>query len=129
MSLSTVADSEARTVHGPRFGFCDASTSTTAEYLDLRAYRGKYIKIVVSTVDHWVCFGTSATFTMDTDALAMVAGDAEVNADPYPRFADSCAERVKADDLNGIEVVVPHEAPYLAYKTVSATGEIRVYRR
>lgn len=129
MSLSSVSDAEARSVHGPRKGFCDTSTSTTQEYLDLRAYAGKYIKIVVATVDHWVCFGVNQTFTMDIDALAMVAGDSTVNGDPYPRFAESCAERVKADDLNGIEVVVPPDAPYLSYRTVSATGEIRVYRR
>lgn len=128
MALSTASDGEARTVHGPRFGFCDTSTSTTAEYLDLSAYKGKYIKIVVSTVDHWVCFGVNATFTMDTDAAAMVAASVN-NGHPFVTFADSVAERVKADDLNGIEVVVPVEAPFLAYKTVSGTGEIRVYRR
>lgn len=128
MALATTSDGEARTVHGPRFGFCDATTSTTQEYIDLSAYKGKYIKIVVATVDHWVCFGTSASFTMDIDAAAMVAA-APGNGHGYVTFADSVAERVKADDLNGIEVVVPPDAPFLSYRTVSATGEIRVYRR
>ena len=128
MALATVSDGEARSVHGPRFGFCDATTTTAQEYVDLSAYKGKYIKIVAAMADHWVCFGVNATFTMDIDAAAMVAA-APGNGHAYVTFADSVAERVKADDLNGIEVVVPVDAPFLSYRTVSATGEIRVYRR
>lgn len=110
-SHDAVTESEARTVKGATVGFCDATTSTTTEYVDLSEWAGRYVKIYCETSDHYFCFGAATGFTMDVDAAAV--GTLYV------------PDRVDAGGA-GTHVVIPRNKPWLGYRTVSGAGVIRV---
>lgn len=109
----TVPAGAAQSVAGPTQGWADASTSTTEEYIDLSAWRGHYVTIEAETVDHYIAFTTAASGTIVTGAAATV-GTALV-----PRTVVAG---------QSIDVVVPKGAPFLVYRTVSATGLLRAVR-
>lgn len=96
---------------GPTQGFCDATTSTTTEYVDLSDWIGRPIRITCETADHYISFGDVTSFTMDVDAATL---GSEYVAMPVTTTA-------------GYDCVVPTGHPFLGYRTISGTGIIRVH--
>ncbi len=107
-----VSAAEAHTVESPVEGFCDASTSTSVEYVDLSSYEGGYVTITVETEDHYIAFGPTNSFTMDVDAATVGTN--------YVAFPVATGEKFHC-------VVHPDNA-FLGYRTISGTGIIRVHK-
>lgn len=109
MPISTGATS---THIGPRLGFCDASTSTTPEWLNLSQWAGSYVVITVETVAHYVSFGAATGFLL-------VVGNTSLGSDAvaYPVAVGEKAY-----------FVVHPSYPWLAYRTTTDNGLIRVHK-
>lgn len=110
-NTDTVADAHARSVTGPTVGFCDATTTTTDESVDLSAWAGRYVEIYCEGDDHYVCFSASSAETIETGAQAV--GTAAVPIRIYVGQA-------------GVHRLVPRKATFLIYRAVAGTGVIRV---
>lgn len=107
-----VSEGEARSVEAPYLGFCDASTSTTVEYVNLTTWAGSYVTITVETEAHYISFGSATGFTMDKDAATL--GTASV------AFPVVLGEKFSC--------VVDPDTPWLGYCTIANTGIIRVHK-
>lgn len=108
---ANVSISAAASVVGPTVGFCDATTSTTDEDVDLTEWAGRYVDIYCETEDHYVYFAdaTGGAAVLTAQSVGTVAIPARIN---------------KAGEGKGF--VVPKEAPFLTYRAVTGTGIIRV---
>lgn len=107
-----VSEGEARSVESPNLGFCDASTSTTVEYVNLATWAGSYVTVTVETESHYISTGSATGFTMDKDAATL--GTAAV------AFPVVVGEK--------FSFVVDADTPWLGYCTIANTGIIRVHR-
>ena len=114
-SRATADPQNALSVAGPTVGFCDASTSTTTEYVDLSDYVDRYVTITCETANHYVCFVANDSATLDTDAASL--GTENV---VFPVIAVD-------NGGQGVPFVVPKAKPFLAYRTISSTGLLRVH--
>ena len=106
-----VASAEAWSVNGPTVGFADVTTSTSDENVDLSTWKGRYVEITTTTAAHYILFDSDGTTTIETGAGAV--GDTDI---PGIIAADSSKH-----------MIVPVSNPFLIYRTVSGTGEIRVH--
>jgi predicted cupin superfamily sugar epimerase len=111
----TVDVATAGSVFGPREGFA-ATTSTTTAYLDLSAYVGMYIRVQVVDTIHYLCMVAASGDVIDVDGRAMASG----------KFADNVPDELGDGERD--QWVVPSDRPFLAYRTKTDTGLIRVRR-
>lgn len=109
----TVPAGAAHSIVGPTQGWCDASTSTSDETIDLSVWAGHYITLEAETADCYVAFTNDATDTIVTGVAATV-GTAMV-----PRTVSVGV---------AVDVVVPKGASIMVYRTVSGTGVLRAVR-
>lgn len=105
------SDVRARALCGPTEGWCDATTSTATEWVDLSRWAGKLIRIEAETVNHYVAFVATGATAMDVDAATV--GTVGVPMTIYFAGGQSHA------------MFVPKEKPYLAYRAVTGTGVLR----
>lgn len=110
--VTTVSQAAADSVQGSQGGFCDATTSTSEEGLDLSAFAGRYVKIYCETVDHYYTFAPSGvTGVLDETAKST--------------YTDYVVDRLEFG-ARGTHEIVPREKPVLRFKAVSGTGKIRI---
>lgn len=107
-----VSEAEARTLEAPSLGYCDATTTTATEYVDLSIWAGGYVTISCETVGHYISFGAATGFTMDVDAATLGSN--------YVAMPVSTGEK--------FHCVVDKEQPFLGYRTISDTGILRVHK-
>ena len=110
---AAISAARARALNGPTEGFCDATTTVAVEYVDLSRYIGKQILIGVETNSHYIAFVAS-------NAVAMTVGAAAVGTVGVPHTVNP------AGATPPHIFVVPKEKHWLAYRTVSGAGLLRL---
>lgn len=106
-----VLPATAMSVQAPLEGWCDATGTTTDEYVDLTKYKGQYICLEAEGANFYVAFKSATGGTIVTGGTAV--GTALVPRTIYK-------------DTPNPNMVVPPGAPWMVYRTVSATGLLRV---
>jgi len=121
----TVYDSAARSVAAPQLGWSDDTITTATSYVDLSAWKGKYVRVTLENTDAWLCFVNDATEEMtisSTDAPVTPApGDPAPHADSLgvaQRFFRGVKEDIVVPDGNGPKV--------LCYRAVSSGSARRI---
>lgn len=124
LKFPTISLGCANSPAAPREGFRDITVSSTPEYLDLTVYKGQLIQVHVAGSDQgtgfYLAFVGATGATLDVDARAM-ASDGSFDA-----TATSVEE---VPDGHRDLYVVPHDRPWLAYRTIGAGGNGRIHVR
>jgi len=124
--FSTASDAEARSVQGPGVAntLQDTNATTTlsaSQTFDLGRWAGKYIQVEAEVADVFILFMPAGTIpsTSNFDPTTIAKDAASPSSKIPTRIYAGAPPR---------SMIVPENATMLAYRGVTATGNIRVIR-